>query len=103
MSTIPDIAEETYVNILRTIEPEYYDVPNIYSLIFTIYILSKIDMRNREITITFIKSKVSRNIYNAIKNLNSLFEIVHKLISIDNIYNRRRGIDKNNYDYILNH
>lgn len=103
MNTSPNLSEEAYLNISRVSELDKYDVPNINTLIFTIYLLSKIDMRNREITITFVKSRVSRSIYNTLKDLNSLFEIIHELIHIDNRYNRRRGINKNNSDYILNH
>lgn len=102
MTTIHGLNEETFVNILKTIELQKYDIPQIKELVYTLKMLRKIDTGNRNLTIRFaIHYFVSRNIFNAIKNLDGIFETIHKLIDIDIKYNKRSGNEKNNYEYIL--
>lgn len=78
---------------------EKYDIVNLRELIFTIYKLIKIDRNHKELLVKFVKAKVSRQIYNKIKDKDNISDILYELIDLDTKVNPDNN-DKRTYDYI---
>lgn len=96
-----EISSETYTKIASILLLEQYEVKNIRELIYAIYTLIKMDRNNRHITIKFVKERVSNRLYQSIRNKDSIYAIISKLIKLDEIYNARDRIPNiMHYEYL---
>lgn len=91
---------EVYEKIANKVFLQKYGILNIRELVFTIYTLTKFDKSNEHITLRFTKSRVSNKIYEQIKNIDCIYDIITKLIKIDNAHNKKIGKKMTTYNYI---
>lgn len=97
-----NLNEETFACLVNKIFLKKYHMRNIRELIFSIHAVTEITMKYNYIVTRFISSRVSKRLYDEIKNITNLGEILIKLIEIDVKRNSTNKYYVDNFDYFLN-
>lgn len=91
MNTPINLSENLYKRICNEVFQNRYNEEDILKLLDTVHFLYTIGKQHKRIIATQIKRRVNRNIYNKIRNLNNIFEILYELIHISNNYTRTQN------------
>lgn len=87
-STYGLISEDLYKRICDLTFLRKYGTNNIRELVFTIYSMMKITHEDhRPILIRYIHYSSSKRVYDQIKNIKEIEEIIKKLVKMDTTYN----------------
>lgn len=88
MSNTTELQREIYAKVVDNILLNKYDSSNLQDLISKIYSLEKIEENNTDIAIQYIKARVDQYIFEKIKNLTNLFDILQVLYCVADNYKR---------------
>lgn len=94
------LTEDDYIELTRRICLEKYNINHIRELVFTIFTLTKLDHNNRKVTIRLVKNKSCNKIFQKIKYIDDIYDIIARLVKMDNDYKTERNHKLTNYDYL---
>lgn len=94
--------EKQFTDLARKIFLEKYHVCNLRELIFTIFTLVKINENNdnNKITVRFAKQRACKKIFDKIKYIDDVYDMIARLVKMDNDYKTIKHHKLANYKYL---